>query len=55
MVRATEAQVRDVSDIEESVQSHVTTSEEIFDSMELRKQQSIAVVEELEVIKGVSA
>jgi methyl-accepting chemotaxis protein len=54
MVKATEAQVRDVSEIEESVQSHVGTSEEMFDSMELRKRQSIAVVEELEVIKGVS-
>jgi methyl-accepting chemotaxis protein len=54
MVTATEAQVRDASAIEESIRSHVNTSEEIFDSMEQRKQQSIAVVEELEVIKGVS-
>jgi len=54
MVTATEAQVRDASAIEESIRSHVSTSEEIFDSMELRKHQSIAVVEELEVIKGVS-
>jgi len=54
MVKATEAQVRDVSEIEESVHSHVGTSEEMFDSMEQRKLQSIAVVEELEVIKGVS-
>lgn len=54
MEKATEAQVRDASDIEDSVKSHMSASEEIFDSMELRKKQSIAVVEELEVIKGVA-
>jgi len=55
MVKATEAQVRDGSEIEASVESHVQTSEEIFDNMELRRQQSIAVMDQLEVIKGVSS
>jgi methyl-accepting chemotaxis protein len=54
MVRATEAQQRDGSEIEESVHSHMKTSEEMFDSMELRRKQSSAVMEELEVIKGIS-
>jgi len=54
MVKSTEAQVRDGSEIEESVESHVHTSEEIFANMELRRQQSVAVMEQLEVIKGVS-
>lgn len=54
MVRATEAQQRDGAEIEESVHSHMKTSDELFDSMELRRKQSSAVVEELEVIKGVS-
>jgi hypothetical protein len=55
MVKATEAQVRDGSEIEASVESHVQTSEEIFDNMELRRQQSVAVMDQLEVIKGVSS
>ncbi len=55
MVKSTEAQVRDGSEIEASVESHVQTSEELFDNMELRRQQSVAVMEQLEVIKGVSA
>jgi methyl-accepting chemotaxis protein len=55
MVKSTEAQVRDGSEIEASVESHVHTSEEIFESMELRKQQSVAVMEQLEVLKGVSS
>ncbi|MDD2319671.1 MAG: methyl-accepting chemotaxis protein [Geobacteraceae bacterium] len=54
VVKATEAQVRDGSEIEESVESHVQTSAEIFESMELRRQQSVAVMEQLEVLKGVS-
>jgi methyl-accepting chemotaxis protein len=54
VVKATEDQVRDGSEIEGSVESHVTSSEEIFDNMELRRQQSVAVMEQLEVIKGVS-
>jgi hypothetical protein len=55
MVKATEAQVRDGSEIEGSVESHVKSSEEIFASMALRKQQSMAVMEQLEVMKGVSS
>lgn len=55
MVKATEAQVRDGSEIEESVESHVQSSEEMFESMEQRRQQSVVVMEQLEVIKGVSA
>ena len=55
MVKATEAQVRDGSEIEGSVESHVKSSEEIFASMALRKQQSIAIMEQLEVMKGVSS
>lgn len=54
VVRATEAQQRDGSEIESSVDSHMRTSEEMFASMELRRRQSSAVVEELEVMKGVS-
>lgn len=53
MVKATEAQVRDGSEIEASATSHEQTSEEIFDSMELRRQQSVAVMEQLAVIKEV--
>ncbi len=55
MVKSTEAQVRDGSEIEASVESHVQTSEEMFANMELRRQQSVVVMEQLEVIKGVSA
>lgn len=54
MVRATEEQMRDGADIEESVKSHISMTEEIFDIMEKRRMQSVAVVQELEVIKGVS-
>jgi methyl-accepting chemotaxis protein len=54
MVRATEEQMRDGAAIEDSVQSHISMAEEIFDAMEKRRKQSSAVVEELEVIKGVS-
>jgi methyl-accepting chemotaxis protein len=54
MVKATEAQVRDGSEIEASASSHEQTSEEIFDSMEQRRQQSVAVMEQLAVIKGVA-
>ncbi len=54
MVKATEAQLKDGSDIEQSVNSHIKTTEEIFDSMEQRRNQSIAVIEEMENIKGVS-
>ncbi|MEA5112838.1 MAG: methyl-accepting chemotaxis protein [Geobacteraceae bacterium] len=55
MVKATEAQVKEGFAIEEVVKSHADLSEEIFDSMELRKQQSMEIVQELDVIKGVSS
>ncbi len=53
MVKATEAQVRDGSEIEASATCHEQTSEEIFDSMEQRRRQSIAVMEQLAGIKDV--
>lgn len=54
MVKATEAQVKEGFAIEEVVKSHADLSEEIFDSMELRKKQSMEIVRELDVIKGVA-
>ncbi len=54
MVKATEAQVKEGFAIEEVVKSHAALSEEIFDSMELRKQQSMEIVQELDVIRGVA-
>jgi len=54
MVRATNIQVQDGAEIEKSVVMHVGMVEEIFDAMERRKEQSLAVIEELEVIKKTS-
>jgi hypothetical protein len=52
MVKATTAQVRDGSDIEKSVVSHVAMVEVIFDVMEKRKADSQDVIKELELMKG---
>jgi hypothetical protein len=54
MVKATNIQVQDGAEIEKSVVMHVGMVEEIFDAMERRKEQSLAVIEELEVIKKTS-
>jgi len=54
MVNATEAQVKEGFAIEDAVRSHASLSEEIFDSMELRKQQSMEVLKDFDVIKGVA-
>jgi hypothetical protein len=52
MVKATNAQVRDGSDIEKSVVSHVAMVEVIFDVMEQRKTDSLGVIKEMELMKG---
>jgi methyl-accepting chemotaxis protein len=54
MVKATTAQVKDGTEIEKSVVTHVGMVEEIFDAMEERKGQSLAVIEELELMKKTS-
>ncbi len=54
MVKATSAQVQDGTEIEKSVVAHVAMIEMIFDVMEKRQQESLAVIEELKQVKGVS-
>jgi methyl-accepting chemotaxis protein len=54
MVKATNVQVKDGAEIEKSVVTHVCMVEEIFEAMERRKEQSLAVIEELELIKKTS-
>jgi methyl-accepting chemotaxis protein len=54
MVKATSAQVQDGTEIEKSVVAHVGMIEVIFDVMEKRQQESLAVIEELKLMKGIS-
>jgi methyl-accepting chemotaxis protein len=54
MVKAAAVQVQDGADIEKSVVTHVCMVEEIFDVMERRKDESLAVIRELEIIKETS-
>jgi methyl-accepting chemotaxis protein len=54
MVRATSVQVQDGADIEKSVVSHAAMIDVIFDTMEKRKEESLAVVAEMELMKGIS-
>lgn len=54
MVKATSAQVQDGTDIEKAVVAHVAMIEVIFDVMEKRKHESEVVIEELELMKGIS-
>jgi methyl-accepting chemotaxis protein len=52
MTKATAAQVKDGTEIEKSVVSHVSMIEVIFDIMEKRKHESSAVMRELELMKN---
>jgi methyl-accepting chemotaxis protein len=54
MVKATSAQVQDGTEIEKSVVAHVAMIEVIFDVMEKRQRESLAVIEELKRMKGIS-
>ncbi|MEI8354584.1 MAG: methyl-accepting chemotaxis protein [Deltaproteobacteria bacterium] len=54
MVKAAAVQVQDGGEIEKSVVTHVCMVEEIFDVMERRKEESLAVIRELEIIKKTS-
>ncbi len=54
MVKATSVQVQDGTEIEKSVVAHVAMIEVIFDVMEKRQQESLAVIEELKLMKGIS-
>jgi methyl-accepting chemotaxis protein len=54
MVKAAAVQIKDGAEIEKSVVTHVCMVEEIFDVMERRKEESLAVIRELEIIKKTS-